>query len=222
MAKSAADYASLLRQLLPPGRAISTDRDGNLEQLLQAMAEEFARIDGRATNLLNEAPDTTTELLFDWERVAGLPDNCSGSLADTMQGRRAALVAKLTSVGGQSEAYFIAVAKALGYDISITTFRPFKAGMSAAGDAVYGDDWVYVWQVVAPATTVVEFKAGQSAAGEPLRSWGNEALECKINQLKPAHTKVLFSYGSMELEHTIEVLNRASYFVNYTLPQALE
>lgn len=222
MSKSAADYAVLLRQLLPPGRVISSDNDSNLEQLLQAIAEEFARVDGRATNLLSEQPDTTTELLYDWERVAGLPDNCSGNLADTMQGRRAALVAKLASVGGQSEAYFIGVAKALGYDISITTFKPFKAGMSAAGDGVYNDDWVHVWQVVAPGTTVFEFKAGQSAAGEPLRSWGNEALECKINQLKPAHTKVLFSYGSMELEQTIAVLNRAVYFMNYTLPSALD
>jgi uncharacterized protein YmfQ (DUF2313 family) len=41
----------------------------------------------------------------------------------------------------------------------------------------------------------MEFRAGLSAAGERLRTWGNDTLECKLNQLKPAHTIALFAYG---------------------------
>ena len=57
------------------------------------------------------------------------------------------------------------------------------------------DGWQFVWQVNAPEASIVEFDAGRSSAGEPLRSWGNELLECVINRLKPAHTYVLFAYG---------------------------
>jgi hypothetical protein len=51
-----------------------------------------------------------------------------------------------------------------------------------------------MWQVNAAATTVQPFRAGRSRAGERLRTWGNTALECKINKIKPAHTRVLFVY----------------------------
>lgn len=219
MAHTVEEYAELLKNLLPPGQAFPREPGSNMEQVLLGMAEELARVEIRADQLAVEVnPASSVELLSDWERAAGLPDKCAGVLEDTVQGRRQALLTKLTSVGGQSKAYFIALAAALGYEISITEFRPFRAGRSTAGQALTNGDWVFTWEVMAPATTVLDFRAGRSAAGEPLRSWGNDRLECKINQLKPAHTIVIFSYGSAEVEETIAVMNNASYFMNYTLP----
>lgn len=195
MAYTVDDYRELLKALLPPGRAFPRDPGTTLDSLLSAMAEELARIDGRADRLLVEAiPSTTAEMLTDWERAAGLPDNCSGTLSDTLQGRRADLVTKLASQGGQSKAYFIALAARLGFTITIEEFRPFRAGMSTAGDSLTNGDWVFTWRVIAPETTVTYFSAGQSAAGEPLRRWGNGPLECRLNQLKPAHTILQFAY----------------------------
>lgn len=197
MALTAADYLAQLQALLPQGFAWPRQADAALTKLLLAWADEMARIDGRAADLVEEAdPRTTAELLADWERVAGLPDPCVAALgiSQTTAQRRAALVAKLTTIGGQSAAYYIALAASLGYTITVTEFNPFQAG-SDAGDALTNDGWRFVWQVNAPAANIVEFAAGRSSAGEPLRSWDNELLECVINRLRPAHTHVLFAYG---------------------------
>lgn len=196
MGFTADQYREQLKALLPPGRAFPRERGSTLDNLLDAMAQELARLDARADRLTTEAvPSTTAELLTDWERVAGLPDSCSGLLSDTLQGRRADLVSKLISRGGQSPAYFIELAAALGYEVTIEEFRPFRAGWSRAGDALTNGDWVYTWRVRAPEVTVTHFRAGQSAAGEPLVRWGNEALECRIRQNAPAHTNIIFAYG---------------------------
>jgi len=197
MAHSAEEYASLLKNLLPPGIAFPREPGTNIEQVLLGCAVELARMEARADTLAVEVnPLDTNELLTDWERAAGLPDKCSGALETTIQGRRAALIAKLTSTGGQSEAYFIDVAASLGYTITITTFQPFRVGISAVGDALTNGAWQYAWQINAPETTVVSFRVGLSAAGEALRTWGNDTLECKIRQLAPAHTVPIFSYGA--------------------------
>lgn len=194
MAMTADQYREQLKALLPPGRAFPRERGTNMEKLLDAMAQELARLDARAEQLTREAnPQTTQELLGDWERVAGLPDPCTEAPV-TLQGRMAALVSRLASVGGQSVAYFIELAAALGYEVRIDEFRPFRAGMSSAGEQLTNGDWVYAWRVRAPGDTIIRFRAGQSAAGEPLRDWGNDILECRIDGLKPAHTRVLFAY----------------------------
>ncbi|PTT74648.1 phage tail protein, partial [Pseudomonas sp. HMWF007] len=71
----------------------------------------------------------------------------------------------------------------------------FRAGHSSAGDPLTNGPWAFTWVVRAPAVSITYFRSGQSASGEPLRTWGNDTLECKINQLKPAHTIALFAYG---------------------------
>lgn len=192
---TADDYTQQLQALLPEGAAWPRDADAVLTKLLAGLAEELARVDSRAEDLLRESdPRRTAELLTDWERVVALPGPCD-ALAPTLQERRNQLVAKLTSIGGQSRAYFIGLAAALGYEITIIEFNPFRAGFSHAGDFLTNDTWLHWWMVNAPATTVVHFRAGESAAGEPLASWGEERLECPIRDQKPAHTGVAFSYG---------------------------
>ena len=137
---------------------------------------------------------TTNQLLPNWERVLGLPDDCS-ELGESTTIRRLNVLAKLATRGGQSPQYFIDVAAALGYTIAITEFDVFRAGVSSAGDPVYSEEWEYAWQVNAPETTVVYFAASTSVAGDPLADWGNDRLECVITNLKPAHTHVLFAYA---------------------------
>ncbi len=196
MGLSADDYLAQQQALLPRGPAWPRDANAMLTALLAAKAEEFARVDHRAESLSIEAnPETTAELLADWERVTGLPDNCSGSLRETVQGRRQDLIAKLTSTGGQSVPYFVGMAAAAGFAVSIEEPKPFSAGRSCAGDRLTNGAWIYAWIAHAPASSVIHFRAGLSCAGEPLASWGNSVLECRFNQLKPAHTIVRFAYG---------------------------
>lgn len=188
-------YAEQLDALLPQGQAWPREPGSRLHALTRALAEEFARVEARADALLSEAlPATTLEMLEDWERVTGLPDPCVTE-SQTIQERRNAMLARLTSAGGQSREFFISLAECLGFTITITEFHPFRAGRSSAGDAACSVEWRHAWRVNAPETTVISFRAGQSAAGEPLRKWGNELLECVFNRVKPAHTVLLFGYG---------------------------
>ena len=133
--------------------------------------------------------------LADWERVLALPDPCLVGVPQSVRQRVQAVVSKLQARGGQSRPFFIALAKALGYDITITTFRPARAGIARAGDRLYGGDWNYAWRVNAPAVTVSYAVAGLTAAGDPVASWGNKILECRLSQMKPAESTLLFGYG---------------------------
>ena len=188
-------YKTMLQNLLPQGLAWPREQQTNMDDFLLSLAGEPERVDGRVQDMLTEAyPLTTSELLTDWERVTGLPEECEG-LGETVQIRREAVHTKLSSIGGQSPGFYIDTAANLGFTITITEFRPFVAG-DDAGDSVYGDDWAYAWQVNAPEETVRYFDAGSGSAGEPLATWGNELLECVINRLKPAHTIVIFAYSS--------------------------
>lgn len=189
------DYTEQLKKLSPPGQAWPTEDDSLWVKLLSAIAQELARVDARATQLVDEAlPDTTYDMLTDWERVAGLPDPCSG-LGASIAIRRKDLLAQITARGGQSPQYFIDVAAELGYTISVTEFNQFRVGRNAVGDALRGEDWEYTWQVNSALDTVTYFFAGQNGAGDALAEWGNERLECVITARKPAHTIVLFSYS---------------------------
>lgn len=191
------DYLHQLQALLPSGPAWSKDDDALLTRTLAALAAEAARVDNRVRQLVDEAdPRQTAELLLDWERVAGLPDTCvvlAGQTQSAAQ-RRAALVARLTMLGGQSKAYFIALAASLGYTVTITEFRPFRAGQSYAGDPI-ATNWQFAWRVNAPLNTVTPFRAGGAVAGDPLNAWGNKLLECVLNRFKPAHTTAVFAYS---------------------------
>lgn len=188
-------YTSFLKTLLPPGRAWARASISTVSKFLEGLAAEMVRLDQRTGDLLLEAdPRATAELLPEWERMLGLPDGCSG-LAITLQERRAAILAKLITKGAISKQFFIDLAASLGFEITITEFRPFRAGHSCAGDALTNGDWVVAWRVNAPSQTVKYFRAGQSCAGEPLATWGNDVLECKISKRIPAGTIVLFAYG---------------------------
>jgi len=196
MAHTPEEYAQLLKNLLPSGAAFIREPGTNLEQLLLGLAVEFSRVEARADVLALEVnPFNSVELLPDWERATGLPDKCSGELESTTQGRRNAVIAKLSSTGGQSIAYFIEIAAALGYTITITEFLPFQVGRSTVGQALTNGPWQFAWQIHAPETTVISFRVGLSGVGEALRTWGNGTLECKLRQLAPAHTVPIFSYG---------------------------
>ncbi|MCH5146368.1 DUF2313 domain-containing protein, partial [Desulfovibrio sp. UIB00] len=123
----------------------------------------------------------------------GLPDTCAGGYGQTQAERIAAALAKIRARGGQSRAYYIGVAKALGFEITIEEYDVYTCE-SHCDQPICDESWRFVWTVRGPQVTVREFTC-QSACDDPLSSWGNELLECTINRLKPAHTLVLFAYG---------------------------
>jgi uncharacterized protein YmfQ (DUF2313 family) len=187
------DFAILHRQLLPPGAAW---RGALMQALLEGLAGVDARIAQRMADILREAdPRNADESIDDWESNLGLPEACIGQLA-TLQERRAAVVAKYTSGGGQSRAYFIALAAALGYAITIEEFRPFICGLSHCGDVLEGAPTVrFYWRVRVPGLRYTPFRTGISRCGEKLGSIARAAdLECELTRLQPAEANLIFSY----------------------------
>lgn len=189
-------YARSMMQLLPEGAAWPRDAESTLYRTLLALAQELYRLHNRATVLVNESdPRSTSELLLEWEADVGLPDPCVEA-AQTLAERRQALVGRLVAGGGPTRAFFIQLAAALGVTITITEFRS-EAEAIAAGIPYTGTSWANTWRVNVPtAVSVREFRAGSGAAGEPIRTWGNDVLECQIKRFKPAHTTVLFAYAT--------------------------
>lgn len=195
MALIDADYLHQLQALLPHGPAWPRDDTAALSRLLAALATELARVDGRAMQLVEEAdPRTVAELFADRERVTGLPDACAVAFGgdQSMSQRRAALVGRLTTMGGQSSAYYVGLAAALGYASTISEFSEHSVNDNVE-HPLYGAAWNFAWQVNAALNTVTEFTI-DSTVDDPLATWGNALLECVINRLKPAQTTVLFSY----------------------------
>lgn len=191
-------YLDQALQLLPRGAAWPRVPGGTLERLLAGLADSFERVHVDAeAEPVSLHPATTTDYLERWEEVAGLPDNCSGALRGSINERRTDLLAKLASIGGQSPAYFVAVAKAQGYTIRIQEFEPFRVGINSCADPIYDEEWAHAWAVLAPSSTVHHFTCN-TPCNMPLAWWGNEALECRIRQLKPAHTSVLFFYDLVD------------------------
>lgn len=188
-------YSSQIAKLFPRGLAWFFDNGKTNKKLVDVLATEASIVDAAACSFIDEFfPDTTSAFLSDWERVAGLPGECD-ELAETVSLRRKDLKQKLTSRGGQSPQYFIDLAAALGFTITITEFKPFMVSKNAVGDALWNEDWWFAWQVNAPLNTVDYFSVGQNAVGDPLASWGNERLECVLEHEKPGQTELIFAYS---------------------------
>ncbi len=193
-----------LAQLLPPGKAWPREPDSALVQLLHGFAEEFARLDGRAAVLRDEAdPLSALELLPDWERLAGLPDACV-PIPEGIRDRQIAVARKISGLGGQSRDFFIDLAERLGVEVEIEEFEPARCGFSVCGDFCWSDAWRFTWRVRVLADTQssgdptrLRFAwalCGTASAGDAIRSFGIESLECLIRRAGPAHTNVLFAY----------------------------
>lgn len=188
-------YKELLLSLLPPGQ-IARDLSSNMAKLQDAEAAELARIDALARKIVDEAdPRTTDDLFEDWETFAGLPDPCSGQL-DTLQERRARLIQKLKHQGGQSLSFYESVAEELGYEITITEYKPFICGISGCGAVLNGGHDVRLnWKVTVSGPRLTYFRSGVSLCGEKLMSIARAVdLECIFSRLNQSHLNLIFSY----------------------------
>lgn len=118
----------------PIGVAWRKSLDSTTYKFARGLNEIYGYVCRRLDDLISiEAdPRVTYELLEEWERAFGLPDPCL-TAPPTTEGRQAALVEKMTSLGGQSVEYFYSIAAKLGYDITIREHSPFMAGYHEIG-----------------------------------------------------------------------------------------
>ncbi|PHX39825.1 phage tail protein [Pseudomonas sp. NZIPFR-PS2] len=194
--RTAEQYRTQLQALLPPGPAWDPELVPEVGLILSGVSLEFARLEGRATDILNEMdPGGVSELVADWEKVMGLPDACLGS-NPAFEDRRLAVRRRLVEVGGQNIAYFIEIAVSQGYpNASITEHRTPRMGRSRFGAAHFGT-WSaqFMWTFNTGGRKRQGRRFGASYWGERFGSNPGDALECQIRERVPAHTAVVFNY----------------------------
>ncbi|MBI6705739.1 YmfQ family protein [Pseudomonas viridiflava] len=187
--RTAEHYAEQLQALLPPGPAWDPERVPEVQQLIAGLSHEFARIDGRAFDLLNEMdPATVSELVPDWERVMNLPDPCLG-LKPLFEDRRLSVRQRLVAVGGQNAAFYVGIAVSQGYpDASVTEFRTPRMGRSRFGKAHFGT-WnaQFIWTLNTGGRQRLGRRFGASYWGERFGVNPGTAIECLIRRAAPAH-----------------------------------
>lgn len=170
-------YAAQQRALSQRGALWQRLRGPVVTGLRLAFADTAASFHEALERLrIERDPRTTSELLPEWEASCGLPDGCIPG-GGSIEQRRAAVVGRLRATGGVSPAYFVRVAAAAGYTITVESVAPA------------------VWRVHAPAVTITEMTCNDTC-NDALRVWGNEQLECLLGRVAPAHTVVQFAYGA--------------------------
>lgn len=189
------DFLAVAQALLPTGDAWPRDADALLTVLLNAAVSSQVRFHARAADLseMEAMPFLSQDLLPAWEAAYGLPDPCT-PLNPTVPQRQAAVKARMASNGGQTKAYFVAVAAALGYQITIETFQPAQYGVSTYGSPMYGAPWRFVWQVNVLNAAAFPAEYGQSVYGEPYVAYSGTQLTCVLNRLKPAYSILVMNY----------------------------
>jgi uncharacterized protein YmfQ (DUF2313 family) len=190
------DYAGTIQAHLPRGRVWPRETDTEQAAVVAAFAPAFERIDALASALLaGSLPGDNLDLLTEWEESLGLPDPCAGAAA-TVEARAAQVRARFIDTGGASVPYFIALASALGYDITIDEFTTSRFGKTIGG-TYGGEDWAHTWRVNIPAFNLLRREMGD-IMGEPYATWGSTIVQCEFLARKPAHTLLLFRYGRDE------------------------
>lgn len=179
------NYGQQLQQLQPPGMALPSDPDSAWVALLDGIAAEFSRIDGRTKQLETEITlqDGAEELLDEWESVLAVEDQC-GEVSSDKGERLAGIRSRLSAVGGQTSAYFIGLIEKFGFDVAIQEETPFEMGVNGMGDPVGGSEWRHVWRIFFAKVPNADLR---------------HAIECTIHRYKPAHTAVLFEYFGVML-----------------------
>lgn len=185
--RTAEQYRQLLDSLLPKGKIWNREKTSVLQRLLYGLADELSRIEGRTFDLITEKDvRTTEELITEHEEDYGLPKS-GEELANTLADRRNDLHAALLTVGQQYKEYFIDIAAAAGYTITIEEFTPAWSGVAMAGDACGDQVNIFYWKVWIDLDSVTySYEVNISK------------LITKISSIKPGHSHLLFEFYGAE------------------------
>lgn len=225
--RSGDDYSEAFAALMPQGQAWPRAPDSVLMGVVRGLNHYWGSpgvdaesdrwgtqyVHARAGDLLERESDPriTFELLPDWERAWGLPDPCYPD-ATTIGERQRMLILQMTMLGGQSRAFFTAMAAWVGHEIHISEYAPFMAGVSRVGDTrgVYDDTPLFRWYIGPPEmrfywtahagqAKLVWFRAssGQAGVDPHLRIGIEQDLECLLQRWRPAHTELVYDYSSL-------------------------
>ncbi len=179
-------YLEQLQALLPRGRAWTRASGATLTALLKAFAAGMADQDLKALQArVDILPSRTTDLISDWERTVGLPDDCSDPATD-LAGRRAAVIERLVARVDVNPQTFIDLAASFGLTVSVDEHDEERAQAIAGIDAS-GDLWRHVWWITITADES-RFFGVLSDVTTPLLDFDvSDEFICRLRRLNPAH-----------------------------------
>lgn len=204
-------WLAALQALLPPGRAFTREAGATITRVLEAIAAMLLAAQLRLEALLMEwDPRVATTMLPDWERVLGLPDECAPTATLSIAERQRLAYQRLLEQGGQSRAYFIALAEQLGEPgVTIDEFRQFNCGGDCNG-SIFGTGDVFTWRVNIPHEAQnARLMNCNDDCGDGLQFYKPSLAECPIQDRKPAHTDVIFAYGDQHVSAWVAAVDSA-------------
>jgi uncharacterized protein YmfQ (DUF2313 family) len=169
--------------LLPVGDAWPRTDDASLPDVVGAASAEFARVEASTDVFRTEMdPAQTDALLPEWERALSLPDACGSPTTD--DGRRGAIVARLTGGGTNNRAAIEAAIAAFDPDtvlVDVIWQTQFEMNTDGAcmGCPIGSDPWAAAVTLAIETTNVSLDTAG---------------LECVLNGLRRGHAIFLFEH----------------------------
>ncbi len=194
-AQTLADY--LLDDVLHQAKNI---KGKNFRLFLEALAEEVTREEQKLEELVDQYyPAITTELIVEWERAMGIPDECfTNPEKKDIEFRRKSVIAKLAKMNLTTNQDFIDLAAFFGVDVSITNgfgdgseVFPFTFPFTLVGT---GDEAGFIMIVtflgipepenIFPMTFPFTFDPNTLP----------DLIECLFEKLKPAPVRIIFRF----------------------------
>lgn len=158
-------------------------------KILYAFGHELFNFKERVNALINEAiPGLSRELLPEWERDLGLPDECSLQVSTFEERARVVHTKYTTKYSGLSKSFFLDYALNMGsiikvYDL-VGSGQPFRVNKSRVDrtptDGIAG---ARLWSAGATFKWIVEIKKS-----DPNKNY----LHCRFLQMNPAHMVLIW------------------------------
>jgi len=166
----------------------------NLRRMLKALAQELTRVQNKQYELsVEHRLDTTTNLIDEWEKALGIPDDCFKVIGRTIEFRRKQIVAKFAKMNLTTEQDWIDLAKYFGYDIEI--IHPIENN-----GFDYDFDFYFLTDKGARFTMIIRFL--HMYAPEDVFDCtfdfkfcdDTNIVICLFEHLKPANVQLIFEY----------------------------
>lgn len=193
--RSATDIArQWCEELMPRGSALGGP---NISAFMAALADPQETLEGDIASVCRElCPGISGALLADYRDLLG-PDPLGrdkGALSETEW--RTILQQRWTARGDQRPAFYIALAKSWGIDITIEEPQPPICGVTTCGTQACGNETLrFIWVVVLP-SGITQAICGVAVCGavEAAQNDTNQyaSLQAVFRALKPADTEVYF------------------------------
>jgi len=135
--RTAVEYTAAFNSLLPTGPAWPRTPSEPIQEVVAGLMSIWGtEVEALAALLLQTESDPRSAniLLPDWETAFGLPDICNPVPPTNIAQRQINLVTKMTLLGSQSRAFFIAQAANIGQTVTIREYAPYMCGVSQCGD----------------------------------------------------------------------------------------